>query len=250
MIPPMIPATLAAVPVTAITGHRVAVLESLRGRVEGGDRGGDRHERPRGQQTRDAVARRPARDRLDRDVGDAEQDPGGRAEHEPMVLRRRPDPRAHDQQRARRDQAGLERDHPGQREARVRAVRGRERQRRAASARRPSARARSTGGAPIRRPKIRSAITASRTTPPASTAWTSDSGAIDIAATWKIQAPVAITIPIANSFEANSERARPQRPAHVDGRRGAGAAVLVQKADVGRQSAGEREQDAKEKSHN
>ena len=56
---------------------------------------------------------------------------------------------------------------------------------------------------PIRRPKIFSAITASSTTPPASTAWTSDSGASDIAATWKIHAPVAIAIPIANSGEAH-----------------------------------------------
>ena len=60
---------------------------------------------------------------------------------------------------------------------------------------------------PIRSPKTRSAITASRTTPPASTACTIDSGASDIAATWKIQAPVAITIPIANSREENSARA-------------------------------------------
>ena len=38
------------------------------------------------------------------------------------------------------------------------------------------------------------------------TIWTIDNGAIDIAATWKIQAPVAISMPIANIGEANSER--------------------------------------------
>ena len=56
----------------------------------------------------------------------------------------------------------------------------------------------------MHRPKVRSAITANSTTPPARTAWTSDSGATAIAATWKIQAAEAISIPIANSLEANS----------------------------------------------
>ena len=90
---------------------------------------------------------------------------------------------------------------------------------------------------------------ASSTTPPASTTWTSDSGAIAIAATWNTHAPAAISMPIANSREANSERAGPQRAPHVDGRRRAGAAMLVEEAHVGRQSAGEREQDAEEGSH-
>jgi hypothetical protein len=54
-------------------------------------------------------------------------------------------------------------------------------------------------------PSIRSAITASNTTPPASTACTSESGATAIAATWKIQAPLAISIPIANSRDLNSD---------------------------------------------
>ncbi len=56
----------------------------------------------------------------------------------------------------------------------------------------------------IRSPKLRSAMIASSTTPPASTAWTTDSGATAIAATWKIQAPAAITIPSANSRDENS----------------------------------------------
>ncbi len=42
---------------------------------------------------------------------------------------------------------------------------------------------------------------ASSTTPPASTHWTIERGATAIAATWKIQAPVAIAIPIANNGE-------------------------------------------------
>ena len=50
---------------------------------------------------------------------------------------------------------------------------------------------------------------ASSTTPPASTICTIESGASDIAATWKIQAPAAISMPIANIGEANS--ARPDR---------------------------------------
>ena len=102
---------------------------------------------------------------------------------------------------------------------------------------------------PIRSPKIRSAITASSTIPPASTAWTSDIGATDIAATWKTHAHEAIPIPIANSRVRNSERRGPQRLAHVDGRCRARSAVLVEEADVGRQGAGEREQDAEKRSH-
>ena len=54
------------------------------------------------------------------------------------------------------------------------------------------------------RPKVRSAITASSTTPPARTAWTSESGATAMAATWKIHAAEAISIPIENNLEANS----------------------------------------------
>ena len=56
-------------------------------------------------------------------------------------------------------------------------------------------------------PNERSATTASITTPPASTAWTVDSGATAIAATWNTQAPVATRNPIANSLEENSCRA-------------------------------------------
>ena len=59
----------------------------------------------------------------------------------------------------------------------------------------------------MQRPKVRSAITASRTTPPARTAWTSDSGATAMAATWKIHAAEAISMPIENSLEANSDLA-------------------------------------------
>ena len=44
---------------------------------------------------------------------------------------------------------------------------------------------------------------ASSTMPPASTACTSDSGATDIAATWKTHAPAPIIHPIVNSGEAN-----------------------------------------------
>ena len=85
--------------------------------------------------------------------------------------------------------------------------------------------------------------------PPARTAWTSERGASDIAATWNAQAPAAIAIPIANSLEANSPRAERMGLAHVDGRRGTRAPVLEQEAEVRGQSAAEREQDAEEWSH-
>ena len=48
--------------------------------------------------------------------------PGGRAEHEAVVLDGGADPRAHDHQRANEQQDGLEDDHAGHREARVRAM--------------------------------------------------------------------------------------------------------------------------------
>ena len=90
---------------------------------------------------------------------------------------------------------------------------------------------------------------ASSTTPPASTAWTSDSGATAMAATWKIQAPVAINMPIANNLDANSALAERQRMADVHGGRRAGSPMLEQEADVRRERAGEREQDAEDWSH-
>src|SRR3954452_7323054 len=47
-------------------------------------------------------------------------------------------------------------------------------------------------------PNIRSARTARKTSPPAITGWTTDSGAIAIAATWKTHAPTATSQPIVN----------------------------------------------------
>ena len=84
--------------------------------------------------------------------------------------------------------------------------------------------------------------------PPARTAWTSESGATDIAATWKTHAPAPITQPIVNSGEANRALADRQRPAHVHRRRRAGSPVLVQEADIRGQSAQKREEDAEEMS--
>ncbi len=60
---------------------------------------------------------------------------------------------------------------------------------------------------PTRKPNSRSAITASSTTPPASTAWTTDIGATASAATCAPQAASATSIPIVNQREANRSRA-------------------------------------------
>ena len=49
---------------------------------------------------------------------------------------------------------------------------------------------------------MRSAITARITTPVESTAWTTDSGANLSAVTWKIHAPDAMAMPIANHLQA------------------------------------------------
>ena len=63
-----------------------------------------------------------AGDPLDGDVRDAEKDSGRRAEHVPVMLGRRPELFAHDEQRPGACQSGLERDHPGDREPGVRTV--------------------------------------------------------------------------------------------------------------------------------
>ena len=76
------------------------------------------------------------------------------------------------------------------------------------------------------------------------TAWTSDSGASASAATWKIQAPSATAMPIANHLERNERDGAGQRVAQIDVRRGDGPTVLEQEAQVGREGAGERQQDS------
>ena len=63
-----------------------------------------------------------AGERLDRDVGDAEEDAGRGAEHDAVVLDRGADARAEISRPPSAEQAGLEGDHRGEREARVRAV--------------------------------------------------------------------------------------------------------------------------------
>ena len=58
---------------------------------------------------------------------------------------------------------------------------------------------------PTSKPKIRSAITASITTPVESTACTTDIGASASAATCSIHAPDAMPMPIANHLERKSD---------------------------------------------
>ena len=76
------------------------------------------------------------------------------------------------------------------------------------------------------------------------TAWTSDSGASAIAPTWRIQAPAATSMPIANHLERKRPTALRERVAQLDVRGGAGAAVLEQEAQVGEERAEKREKDA------
>jgi hypothetical protein len=68
-----------------------------------------------------------AGERLDRDVRDAEEHAGGGAEQHSVVMIGGADARAREQEEAEGQQAGLERDHPAQRERRVRAGVGRQR---------------------------------------------------------------------------------------------------------------------------
>ncbi len=58
---------------------------------------------------------------------------------------------------------------------------------------------------PTLKPNSRSAITASRTSPPESTAWTTDSGASEIAATCSSQAARPTSMPSANQRWLHSE---------------------------------------------
>jgi hypothetical protein len=60
---------------------------------------------------------------------------------------------------------------------------------------------------PTVKPNSRSAMTASSTRPPASTAWTTDSGASEIAATCSSHATRPTSMPIANQRWLHSERA-------------------------------------------
>ena len=106
-----------------------------------------------------------AGERLDGDVGDPEQDAGGGAEHDPVVVVRGAHARAGDQQRADREHAALEAEHAGERVGRVRAGLGGERDDEQQQAERGHARRRPTGGVPTSKPKMRSARTASITTP-------------------------------------------------------------------------------------
>ena len=81
-----------------------------------------------------------------------------------------------------------------------------------------------------------------------STAWTTDSGAKAIAATWKNQAPVATAMPIANHLDEKGLDG-PQRMADVDGRGGVGALVLVEEAELRGNGARKRQQDPDFESH-
>ena len=126
-------------------GHRIAEYEDPAGdRGEVGGGAGDRDHRNRSPSWKDfaeakkatteassvsasqglSSPKHPVRaddpgQRLDRDVGDAEQDPARRAEHRAVVLARCAGARADDQQRPDAAQRGLDGDHRGRREARV-----------------------------------------------------------------------------------------------------------------------------------
>ena len=74
------------------------------------------------------------------------------------------------------------------------------------------------------------------------TAWTSDSGARAMAATWKIQAPMATPMPIANHREVQRFFALRSGCFHSTVRRSTCATVLEQEAQVREKRAQKREQ--------
>ena len=76
------------------------------------------------------------------------------------------------------------------------------------------------------------------------TAWTSESGASASAATCSAHAPTATSMPIANHFERNSPTALRSGWLRLDVGSRARAAVLQEEAEVRREGADEREEDA------
>ena len=126
-----------------------------------------------------AVGAGDPRERLDGRVGDPEQDPGGGAEHDAVVLDRAAHARAHDQQAAEPEQAGLEGDHRDLGELGVGAVHGRQRQPQQDQPGRGQRSGPSHWRRPTLKPNIRSAITAMKTMPAASETWITDIGASD-----------------------------------------------------------------------
>ena len=200
-------------------------------------------------ETQDAHDAVHAGQRLDRDVGDAEEDAGRGAEHDAVVVVRRAEVLARDEQHRRRRAC-----RPRRRSSR--AARSASARPAPAAASRRAARGRAAvrptphhWRPPTSKPKTRSASTASITTPVESTAWTTDSGANAIAATCRTQAPTATAMPIANHFCANSDLtlSHGRRMSTFGGV--TGAAVLVQEAELRHEGAAEREQDSEVERH-
>ena len=106
-------------------GDRLAVLHAARGGVEGDD-GGEQRDGEPGRDEHLADAAEPGQ-RLDGDVGHAEQHARRGAEHDAVVVVGGAEARAGDQERADRQHAGLEGDHARHRVGRVRRRGGRQR---------------------------------------------------------------------------------------------------------------------------
>ena len=90
---------------------------------------------------------------------------------------------------------------------------------------------------------------ASSTMPPASTTCTTESGTSAIAPMWKIQEPHAIEHAQREHARREQLARRPERTAEVHRRGGAGATMLVEKAEIRRERAAEREGNAQDQSH-
>ena len=209
----------------------VALLEAAGGGEEGEHGGEQRDGQPGRDEQRERAA--DAGQRLERDVGDAEQRARGGAEERAVVVGGRAEPRGGDQQHAERRACPASKAiSAGTANAEwLPPVRGSvsDEQRQADGGHRhadPLAACRRV------QPNSRSPSTASITTPVESTTWTMDSGASASAATCRIQAPAAIAMPIANHFERNRPRALRSGALQLDARRLRGAAVLAQEAEL------------------
>ena len=241
MMPPAMAETLAAAAVRVMTGTASPFwrprAEAKKAMTEASDAGGE----PGRQQAR---RRRAwpicAGERLDRDVGDAEQDSGGHAEQDPVVLVRRAELVGHHEQRADDEEAGLEGDHRRGRVARVRAAGGRKRDRQQHEAEGGEADAEPLAAADA---EAEDALGEDREEDEAA----GDDGLDERERRERhrrdVEAPGADAPPACRSRTTSSGTARaPLRSGcrHVDVRRRAGAPVLAQEAQVRGESAEER----------
>ncbi len=243
-MPPMIADTLAATLVQAMTGTASPCWSPLAEAKKAMTEPSDAGEQPRRREAGDEADGLDVRgQRLDRDVGDAEEDAGGDAEQDAVVRVVRTEPRREDEQHADGEQSGLEGDHAAERVAGVRAGAGGEGDGQQREAER---------GEPDADPLAAADVGAE---PAVGDDREEDEPAredgLDERERREREGADVEDPGEEGDAHAEGERARAeegdgaaQRVARLDGRGGARAAVLQQEAEVGEEGADERQEDA------